>query len=258
MTVTIHQKWHIEEKQSPLDDSTVVVAFNQAVEGKGSLLQEEQPFLLVVRYESGNLWVFINWQGRLDFGFGNVEVTYRLPPERAKEEQWRRSKEGKATISLNPTLFLESLAKSERLVAKLKSGPMAVFDLKGIDIVVERIERSKRGFVEDERGKEEIESRKNEKEKIDRQYKEAQQRKPVGGAGEMVYLYTPLQETIDNFDHRIVGDSEFMFELDLFKKMSTTIITNYHSGKRDDSVNTEYFDLYVSLVERYNRILDSQ
>ncbi|MCY4331644.1 MAG: hypothetical protein OXC96_03900 [Cyanobacteria bacterium MAG CAR1_bin_15] len=256
MTVTIHQKWHIEEKQSPLDDSTVVMAFNHAVEGKSKFLK---PFLLVVRYQSGNLWVFIHWQGDLDFGRGNVEVTYRLPPERAKEEQWHRSKEGKATIYPNPTLFLESLAKSERLVAKLKSGPMAVFDLKGIDIVVERIERSKRGFVEDERGKEEIEPQdKNEKEKIDRQYKEAQQRKPVGGAGEMVYWYIPLQETIDKFDHRIVGDSEFMFELDLFKKMSTAIITNYHSGKRDDSVNTEYFDLYVSLVERYNRILDSQ
>ena len=255
MTVTTHQKWHIEEKQSPLDDSTVVVALNHAVEGKSGF---KRPFLLVVRYESGNLQVFIHWQGKLEFDFGgNVEVTYRLPPERAKEEQWHRDTESKRTISPNPTLFLESLAESERLVAKLKSGPMAVFDLKGVDVVVERIEKSKHGFVEDERREEEIERRKNEKEKIDRQYKEVQQRRP-GSKGDVAYWYTPLQKTIDNFDHEIVGDSEFIFDLDLFKKMSTTIITNYHSGRRTDSINAKYFDLYVSLVERYNKMLGSQ
>ena len=38
-----------------------------------------------------------------------------------------------------------------------------------------------------------------------------------------------MQELIDGFDYEIMDNSNIMFDVELFKKLSLKVITNFHS-----------------------------
>ena len=179
--------WTINESTNPLDDSTTVTASLNATEGVASSGLNPSPFKLVVRCQSGQIEAFICWHEYLGDDSDDLSewkrVTYRFPPADAETRRWSISTDGNATFVPVPSLFLESLAGGERLVAQTipydQSPAMAIFDLNGAAAVVARVEQARRQHKEEEEAKRQRKEaqQKREREDAERQHKEAQRKR---------------------------------------------------------------------------------
>ena len=61
-------------------------------------------------------------------------------------------------------------------------------------------------------------------------------------------------KVLNDFDPRITGNSEFMFDVDLAKSLAKSIINNKDV---DDKLKEQFFGLYVRLVDSYNRFVST-
>lgn len=184
--------WTINESTDLLDDSTTVTASLHAIEGLGGSLDTDPKPVFLVRCQSGKTEAYIAWHERLGDESDDLSekkrVTYRFPPANAETEQWSISTDGTTTFVSNASLFLKSLAESERLVVQTtpygQSPIIAVFDLNGAADVVSRVEQAEKRYKEaqEKREREEAERKRKEAQQKEleeavRRYKEAQEKR---------------------------------------------------------------------------------
>ena len=184
--------WTINESTDLLDDSTTVTASLHAIEGLGGSLDTDPKPVFLVRCQSGKTEAYIAWHERLGDESDDLSekkrVTYRFPPANAETEQWSISTDRTTTFVSNASLFLKSLAESERLVVQTtpygRSPIIVVFDLNGSADVVGRVEQAEKRYKEaqEKREREEAERKRKEAQQKEleeavRRYKEAQEKR---------------------------------------------------------------------------------
>lgn len=131
--------WLVSTDSNPLDDSRIIVASLDAVEGTGGF--SDDPVRLYARCRSNRTEVYIVWHDYLgDDGDSTKRVTYRFPPASARAESWGISTDGDSTFVRRPIPFLRQLVQAERLVLQttpyLEPPTTAVFALTGSEEVL--------------------------------------------------------------------------------------------------------------------------
>lgn len=246
MPTTRKGSWQIQESIHPMDDSVSISAVLPATEGKSDL---DGPYLLVIRFQEKQLEIYVRWQESfIEISMSNeVNIEHRIPPNKPNIEKWHLSDDGGATFSSDPKELYEKMKTGERFIIRKDKKEMAVFDLTGIDEVNKRIENAILDISQEESKQQLKEQKEREKKEIDQQYIEARKN---AYNGDPVPWYVPMQEIIDGFDYEIIVKADLVFDIELFKKLSIKVLSN----PLDKSISMEYFNLYTSLVEKYNEI----
>ncbi len=128
-------KWDVNDKIDPLDDSRILIFLLQADTGKGKF---NDPVYLVIRYnkkDEREIWdVYIVWNSYLsDDG---QEVFYRFDDGDAEMEESSVSNNNKATFFRNPEAIVQKLLSSKKLVVRTtpysENSVTSVFDTTGL------------------------------------------------------------------------------------------------------------------------------
>ena len=139
--------WMSQTSTNPLDDSRIVVALLDAVEGVGGFSRD--PITLIARCQSNETEAYVTWHDFLgDDDLDNVyserkRVTYRFPPADAQTEMWNVSTDNDSTFVDSPIPFLRTAVESERLVVQTtpygESPSTAIFALAGAEAAISPI-----------------------------------------------------------------------------------------------------------------------
>lgn len=134
-----HGRWAVSEDVNPVDDTKIVVAALEAVEGRS---RHGGPIKLHVRCQSNLIEVFISWGQYLGgdddkINTGNQkDVIVRIGDEKAYPGYWGISTDGAATFAPAQIQLLRKVVGAQRLVVRttpLGSAPItATFDTTGM------------------------------------------------------------------------------------------------------------------------------
>ncbi|MHC4709060.1 MAG: type VI secretion system-associated protein TagO [Planctomycetota bacterium] len=133
--------WEIRDQVNPLDDTRTV---NLALVSTSGGSTAGRPVILVLRCESGETEVYVNWRVRVASG---AQVATRIGTDEVERRRWSLSSNQQATFyPSNDVDFIRALMTADRFVAQvtLYSGnPVtAIFDTQGIDNAVRPLRQS--------------------------------------------------------------------------------------------------------------------
>tara|TARA_R110001592_G_scaffold167023_3_gene402310 strand:- start:915 stop:1520 length:606 start_codon:yes stop_codon:yes gene_type:complete len=124
------EKWSVDIKTNPIDDSTTVTLILRADSGQSRF---GQPIALVARCRSNSTDLYINWQ---DYLGSEASVLARVGSGQAVTSRWSLSTDKQASFHPSPINFLKELIEADRLVAQVtpynESPVTAIFNLSGI------------------------------------------------------------------------------------------------------------------------------
>jgi type VI secretion system protein VasI len=140
-TTSSSDSWFIQTEVNPVDDSTSVFLYTEAIEGEGRF---GEPISLMLMCRSGEVDALITWNYYL--GLRTTEVTYRIGTEQARTDTWYISNDSEATFySQSESIdrrFIQELTESDngQLLAQVvpynENRVTAVFDIAGLESIV--------------------------------------------------------------------------------------------------------------------------
>lgn len=140
-TTSSSDSWVVRSEVNPVDDSTSVFIYTEAIEGEGRF---GEPISLMLMCRGGEVDAVIGWHYYL--GLRTTEVTYRIGTEQARTDTWYISNDSEATFySQSESIdrrFIQELTEADngRLLAQVlpynENRVTAVFDISGLENVV--------------------------------------------------------------------------------------------------------------------------
>ena len=131
-SVSSDSNWIVNDKTNPIDDTRTVALLLRSASGTS---RGGQPIGLILRCQSGDTTVFINWS---DYLGSEANVLTRVGTDEAATRRWSLSTDSQATFAPGNNIeFIQRLLGADRLVAQVtpysESPVTAIFDLTGIE-----------------------------------------------------------------------------------------------------------------------------
>ena len=127
--------WRIKSTKNPMDDSKTVIASSIATSSN-----PKNPVALIIRCESFNSSVFINWNEYV----GNEDpiIKYRIGSRVATSDLWGLSTNGEATFARDSRAFLDSIVGEAKFAAQITphrgNTITHTFDISGVEEIIEK------------------------------------------------------------------------------------------------------------------------